>query len=155
MAIEVSIHTQQAYSVHGVWGKSSDKTVAKDIPSLSEKYYGFIGKPPESVLPFFVLSRDYDKATGQFDLFIGGDREISGLETYYLPAGVYGKIVVKPKLGLFWGLAVGEAKRYFYTKWLPASNYEAKNMEYEYHTEKSVSKKPEIDLIFAIRKKQN
>jgi predicted transcriptional regulator YdeE len=92
---------------------------------------------------------------GQFDLFIGGEIEKSGLEVFRLPAGTYGKISVKPKLGLLWGLAVGKAKRYFYAKWLPSSEYEAVNMEYELHTEKSVAKNPEIDLIFAVRRKQS
>lgn len=48
---------------------------------------------------------------------------------------------------------MGEAKRYFYAQWLPNSGYKALNMEYEYHTEKSVSKKPEIEIYFAIDKK--
>ncbi len=155
MAMEVTISTRQAQTIFGVWGKSGDKTVAKDIPSLSKAYYGVIGMPSGSVLPFYVLSKDYDDATGQFDLFIGGEREEGGLEAFLLPAGTYGRITVRPKLGLLWGPAIGEAKRYFYTKWLPASDYEAINMEYELHTEKSVARRPEIDLLLAIRRKQS
>ena len=129
MALEVTICTQPGQTIFGVWGKSGDKTVAKDIPSLSKAYYGVIGMPSGSVLPFYVLSKDYDDATGQFDLFIGGARERSGLEPLLLPAGAYGRIIVRPKLGLLWGAAIGEAKRYFYKKWLPASDYEALNVE--------------------------
>ena len=154
MTIEVTISTQPEQSIYGVWRKSSDRTVSKDIPSLTRDFYGIICKPYDSVLPFFVLSNNYNEATGQFDLLIGCERAERGLELYHLPAGPYAKIVVKPKLGLLWGFAIGEAKRFFYTKWLPASEYEAVNMEYEFHTEKSVVKKPEIDLMFAIRKKQ-
>lgn len=51
------------------------------------------------------------------------------------------------------GMAVGYAKRHFYTKWIPCSEYESLNMEYELYTEKSVAKKPEIDLLFAIKRK--
>lgn len=72
----------------------------------------------------------------------------------YPAGGIYGKVVVKPKLGFLWGLAVGEAKRYFYVQWLPASDYDALHMEYELHTEKSVPKKPVIALYIAITEKR-
>lgn len=154
MAIETVIITKPPRTVYGLWIASSDKTIAKDIPALSKKYYGVVGKSSGSVLPFFVLSKNYNESTGKFDLFIGGEMAYESLDEYVLPEGTYGKIAVKPKLGFVWGLAVGEAKRHFYTKWIPSSNYEALNMEYEYHTEKSMGKKPEIDLLFAIKKKQ-
>lgn len=153
MAIEVITITQPQQTIYGIWGKSNDKTVAKDIPILSKKYYDIIVKPSGSVLPFYVVCKNYNEVTGHFDILIGGECENSGLEMYYLPAGTYGKIVVKPKLGLLWGMAIGEAKQYFYKKWLPTSGYEAINLEYELHTEKSVAKKPEIDLLFAIKDK--
>lgn len=105
------------------------------------------------VLPYFVLSKDYDAVSNNFEMFIGGYISNSNLESLILPAGEYAKITVKPKLGFLWGASIGEAKRYFYTKWLPKSNYEALNMEYEYHTEKSTGNNPTIDLIFAIQKK--
>lgn len=144
--------TQPQQQLYGLWQKSSDKTIAKDIPALSKKYYEVVGKPAGSVLPFFVLSQNYREATGQFDLFIGGQIYHEQLKSYILPEGTYGKMTIKPKLGFLWGMAVGQAKRYFYTKWLPASGYDALNMEYELHTEKSVAKKPENDLLFAISK---
>lgn len=106
------------------------------------------------MLPFFVLTKDYDKATRSFDLFVGSNELHAQLGECTLPAGIYGKVVVKPKLGFLWGLAIGEAKRYFYAQWLPASDYDALNMEYELHTEQSVQKKPEIALYFAIIKKR-
>ena len=72
MAIDVTIITQpEERAIYGVWGKSSDKTVSKDIPALSKEYYGIVGKEPGLVLPFFVLSKDYAKDTGRFDLLIG------------------------------------------------------------------------------------
>ncbi|MGJ0848469.1 hypothetical protein ACR77J_17400 [Tissierella praeacuta] len=54
---------------------------------------------------------------------------------------------------MLWGLAVGEAKRCFYTKWSPQSDYDAQNLEYEYHTYKSVGKNPTVDIVFAITKR--
>ena len=77
----------------------------------------------------------------------------NSLESYVLPASEYAKITVKPKLGFLWGASIGEAKQYFYTKWLPTSSFEALNLEYEYHTERSTEKQPAIDIIFAIRRK--
>ena len=153
MQMEVLITTQPSKSIYGLWMNSSDKTISKDIPALSKRYYDVIGKMPESVLPFYVLSKDYDETSGRFRLFIGGEVQHEQLDAHGLPAGDYGKITVKPKLGFIWGLAVGEAKRYFYTKWLPASEYKALNMEYEYHTEKSIGKKQEIDILFSIEKR--
>ncbi|WP_278317586.1 hypothetical protein [Clostridium sporogenes] len=38
-------------------------------------------------------------------------------------------------------------------KWLPTSQYQGMNMEYEFHTEKSKDKHPTIDIIFAIKEK--
>lgn len=88
-----------------------------------------------------------------FELFIGSVLDKDGLESYVLPASEYAKITVKPKLGFLWGASIGEAKQYFYTKWLPTSSFEALNLEYEYHTERSTEKQPAIDIIFAIRRK--
>lgn len=154
MPIEVISVKQEGQQIYGLWAKSSDKAVSKDIPTLSKKYYDILAVQPGAVLPFFVLSQNYDVSSGEFDLFIGGKVNHEQLQDYQLPEGSYGRIVVKPKLGFLWGKAIGEAKRYFYSKWLPASDYEALNMEYEFHTEKSLGKKPEIDLLFAIKEKQ-
>lgn len=151
MPPEVAITTQPEQTLYGVWQDASDKTIAKDINVASARYWQMLGRAPGSLLPFFVLSEGYDPATKQFRLFIGGLAAHSGLTPYTTPAGMYGHMTIRPKLGFLWGPAIGEAKRYFYTKWLPTSHHEALNMEYEFHTEKSVGKKPEIDLYFAIR----
>lgn len=105
------------------------------------------------VLPLYVLSRNYDPRTEAFELLIAGNFVAPPLAAFTLEAGLYARITVRPKLGFLWGPAVGEAKRYFYTKWLPGSGYAARNLEYELHTEKSVGKAPSIDLLFAVRGK--
>ncbi len=139
-----------------VWAlrqQSNDKTQAKDIPALAKAYYATVGKGDGEVMPFFVISQGYDKTTGNFTLSVGGLIEHGALEKLTIPAGSYGKVTIKPKPGLIWGLAIGEAKRAFYTQWLPQSNYESLNMEYEYHTEASKGKRPAIDILFAIKEK--
>ncbi len=103
--------------------------------------------PRGSVLPFFVLSRNYDGRNGSFELFVGGALEKDGLEQAFLPP-------VRPRLGFLWGAAIGAAKRYFYQKWLPQSPYGTLNMEYELHTEKSIRSHPSMDLFFAVKRKE-
>lgn len=76
-----------------------------------------------------------------------------GLEALTLPAGIYARMTVRPWLKCLWGPAIGAAKRFFYTRWLPGSFYGAMNMEYEHHTEKSIGRHPEIELFFAVEKK--
>jgi predicted transcriptional regulator YdeE len=139
-----------------VWGlskQSNDKTQAKDIPALSKKYYEAINKNSGEVIPFFIVSRDYDKETKDFMLFIGGLIENANLESFTIPKGLYGKVTIKPKMGFMWALSIGEAKRAFYTDWLQKSDYTPLNMEYEYHTEISKEKNPHIDILFAVKKR--
>jgi len=129
--LKVEILEIEEKSIYGLWLQSNDKAVSQDINTLSMKYYNVVSCSKGTVLPYFVLSRNYDEKTRNFEMFIGST----------------------PKLGFVWGAAIGEAKRYFYTKWLPASSYQALNLEYEYHTEVSKSKHPTVDIIFAIREK--
>ena len=139
--------------LYGVSGESNDRTQAKDIPALAKTYYETVGKHSGEVMPFFVVSKDYDTISRDFQLFIGGLIESEGLQTFMIPPGTYGKATVKPKFGFLWSVSIGETKRAFYTKWLPKSNYTALHMEYEYHTESSKGKHPHIELLFAIRER--
>jgi len=139
-----------------IWGlcqKSNDKTQAKDIPAISKKYYEAVSKESGEVIPFFVISKDYNESTKDFQLFVGGVVEKDNLETFVIPKGIYGKVTIKPKMGFMWGLSIGEAKRVFYMAWLPTSDCIALNMEYEYHTENSTGKNPQIDILFSIEKR--
>ena len=110
--------------------------------------------PRGSVLPFFVLSRNYDGRNGSFELFVGGALEKDELEQAFLPPGEYAGMTVRPRLGFLWGAAIGAAKRYFYQKWLPQSPYGTLNMEYELHTEKSIRSHPSMVLFFAVKRKE-
>ena len=147
------IELREDKSVFGLCKQSNDKTQTKDIPNLSKEYYDVVSKNSGDVIPFFVISRNYDINTKGFQLFIGGLIENDNLETFTIPKGVYGKVTIKPKMGFMWGLSIGEAKRYFYMEWLPKSEYTPLNMEYEYHTEISKGKNPQIDILFAIERR--
>jgi len=149
--LEVNITKIEQQIIFGIFKSSNDKTISADIKALSADYRSII-LSKEITFPYFVLSRNYDTRSKDFLLFIGSDYEKDGLERFVLPTGEYAKITIKPKLGFIWGAAIGEAKTYFYTKWLPKSPYQALNMEYEYHTERSTEKNPTIDIIFAIER---
>ena len=151
--LEVTVAQMDEQTVYGLWRKSNDKTITGDIKVLSEKYHAAVKIPEDKVFPYFVLSRNYEEQSKDFELLIGSTIRKDGLKSFTLPAGEYARITVKPKLGFLWGAAIGEAKRYFYTKWIQESPFEALNMEYEYHTEESVGKHPTITIVFAIQRK--
>ena len=149
MIVEI-IETEDIQTVYGLWLNSNDKTISKDIQKLTRQYYEIIKN--KKIFPFYVLSKDYDEKTKNFKLFIGGIIENNGLEKIVLEKGFYAKIKIKPKLGFVWGMAIGEAKRYFYTKWIKENkNIQIYNMEYEFHTEKSILKNPFIEIYFSIK----
>ena len=147
----VVVENNEDTVVFGMCQKSNDKSQAKDISAVSKKYYEAVGMRSGEVIPFFVISRDYNENTKDFQLFAGGLIENTSLETFIIPKGIYGKITVKPKMGFAWGLSIGEAKRAFYTDWLPKSKYSSLKMEYEYHTGVSIGKNPRIDILFAVK----
>lgn len=150
-SIDVEVMELEEKSVYGLWKQSNDETISNDIDILSEEYYKTICCSEGTVLPYIVLSRNYDETSKNFEMFIGSTIENNELKTMTLPAGKYAKITIEPKFGFLWGASIGEAKRYFYTKWLPASQYQGMNMEYELYTEKSESKNPTAYIFFAIK----
>ncbi len=139
--------------IYGLTVKSSDKGQSKDIPKLSDKFYTQSKQEANKLFPFYVLSKDYNEQTQEFQLFIAGPKDFEGSSKIVLPKGSYAIMTIKPKLNFIWGLAIGQAKTFFYRQWLPQSQYTGLNMEYECHTEKSVSRHPTIDLYFAIKPK--
>lgn len=154
--LDINVVHLDELKIFGLWRKSNDKTISNDIKNLSEKYHSVVSLPEGKVLPYIVLARNYDEKSKSFEMFIGSTTDKNGLERLILSAGEFARITVKPKFGFLWGVSIGEAKRYFYTKWLPESPFKALNLEYEYHTENSIGKHPTIDIFFAIeRKSQN
>lgn len=144
----------EAQSFYGLWGIALDRSRQTDIDDLSRRYYQATASKAGEVLPFVVLCRQYEAQSGQCELFIGSTEPGQELASVTLASGFYAEMTIRPFLGRFWGAAIGRAKRWFYTKWLPESDYEAVNLEYEYHTQDSVGAKPFITLIFAIRPRE-
>lgn len=152
MVYSITLTEQPEQTLYGLHQPSNDRTQRRDIPSLSKRFYHQLGAEPGTVLPFYVVSKEYRPDDGSFSLFLGGECPCD-LECEALPAGTYAVLPVRPKLGFLWGSAIGQAKRWFYTQWLPNSGYEAVNLEYERHTRQSVGRHPSIELRFAIRRK--
>ncbi|WP_040198235.1 hypothetical protein [Candidatus Soleaferrea massiliensis] len=150
---EVRLERFEEITLFGLWGRSNDRTISRDISELAAVYHLKTNTKDTEILPFFVLSRNYDARSGDAGLYMGGLARKDALEKLILPEGGYTVMTIRPKHKAFWGMAVRAAKRYFYTKWLPLSGYRAENMEYEYHTVKSIGKKPSVDLVFAVEKR--
>lgn len=68
--LEVSIEYIEQQTIYGLWQKSNDRTISKDIAALSKQYYAEVAMPEGKVLPYFVLSKNYDKQSRDFELFI-------------------------------------------------------------------------------------
>ncbi|WP_242845419.1 GyrI-like domain-containing protein [Clostridium sporogenes] len=100
-SLNVEIVELKEKVVYGLWKQSNDKTISNDIDTLSEEYYNTICSTKEMVLPYIVLSRNYDETSKDFEMFIGSTIENNGLKSFTLPAGKYAKVTIKPKLGLF------------------------------------------------------
>lgn len=152
MKYPLTFTEEPSHILYGLRMQSNDRTQHHDIPALSKRFYDESGTSPGSVLPFYVVSKDYHRDTGDFVLFIGSVAKC-GPERETIPAGCYARLTVRPRFRFLWGFSVGKAKRWFYTRWLPSSNYEAINLEYELHTKKTIEKHPAAELFFAIRRK--
>ena len=81
-AVEIVNLGEQA--IWGIGRQSGDQTISADIHALSAAYHSLASVPRGSVLPFFVLSRNYDGRNGSFELFVGGTLEKDGLEQAFL-----------------------------------------------------------------------
>lgn len=162
----IEIVEMEEKTFYGVWKKSNKKTICADRSELYKKCYTNIGL---TVIPYIVLSRNYNTQNGEFELFM----EVQHKEKYnfnkiVLPAGEYAKVAIKPKLAFWWrfpyeirflenflwNLSIKEAKKYFYKKWIPKSSYRALNFNYELYERESVVRRPLIYIIYAIEKKE-
>lgn len=154
MGYEVRVEQTAKRVVYGVGMASNDRMLARDIDRLAKVRAEAADASAGTTVPLFVISHAYDPSTGDCELFVGGEAEADGLERFAIPAGAYARIELAPALRALWGASVGKAKRWLYTTWLPTSGYVALNLEYERHTEKTLGRRPRVDLLFAIEKTQ-
>ena len=98
MSLAVKIEFMETKTIYGLWKKTNDKTIRKDINYLSTKYHEIVSISKGKVLPYFVLSKNYDEISKNCEMLIGGDIVHDNLESFTLPAGDYAIITIKPKM---------------------------------------------------------
>lgn len=148
----------------GVSMRTGLKTIFKDAANLGRRYKQVKDQDliSNKKVPwgFVAISKDF-QGSESWDYLMGDvvttlDRVPAGLESFQIPAITYAVFPVRPKSKFAWGITIGRTKKHIYTEWLPNSTYEADNSligDFEYHDERSLQKKPEIDLYVAIKEK--
>ena len=150
----------------GVSTRTGMKTIFKDAANLGQKYKQIKdqGLIPNKKVPwgFVAISKNF-QGTESWDYLMGDvvntlEHVPAGLECFEIPASTYAVFPIRPKSKFSWGITIGRTKKYIYTEWLPHSKYEADPCivgDFEYHDERSLAKKPEIDLYVAIKAKRD
>lgn len=147
----------------GMGTKVNLKTVFKDIPKVGTDYKRYKDKNgiPNKVEPwsFVAMSKDYNEIEKTWDYAMGDvvndfSTVPDGLTKIEIPAGKYAVFPIRPKNKFVWGFTISKMKEYVMQTWFPKSQYEATGMDFEFHDERSLQKKPEIDLYFALKDKK-
>jgi predicted transcriptional regulator YdeE len=158
------VELEHPIEIMGMSTETDTRSVYRDVAQLGKRFeaYKQENEIPDRVEPwgFAAVSKDFDEATGAFSYIMGDvvvslDRVPAGLTGSEIPAGTYAVFPVRPKNRFGWGMAIGIAKRYAYTVWLPGSEYERAGTidDFEYHDERSTGRNPEIDLYVAVRRR--
>ena len=144
----------------GISVNTDIKKIYRDAAKLGKDYTGFkeTNNIPNLQDPwaFVAYSRNYDEKTKSWEYIMGDivtslDSVPEGLEGYEIPAGKYAIFTIKAKFKLLWGLEIGRMKKYVFGKWLPNSEYESTDIEFEYHDDRSTGKNPSIALYVGIK----
>lgn len=148
----------------GVSTRTGMKTIFKDAAKLGQEYKQVKDQNliPNKKTPwgFVAISKDF-QGMESWDYLMGDvvntlDHVPAGLEPFEIPASTYAVFPIRPRSKFSWGITIARMKKYIYTEWLPDSKYEADPSilgDFEYHDERSLGKKPEIDLFVAIKER--
>jgi AraC family transcriptional regulator len=148
----------------GVSTRTGMKTIFKDAAKLGQEYKQVKDQNliPNKKTPwgFVAISKDF-QGMESWDYLMGDvvntlDHVPAGLEPFEIPASTYAVFPIRPRSKFSWGITIARMKKYIYTEWLPDSKYEADPSilgDFEYHDERSLRKKPEIDLFVAIKER--
>lgn len=158
------VNLKDPISMIGVSTRTGMKTIFKDAANLGQKYKQVKdqGLIQNKKVPwgFVAISKNF-QGMENWDYLMGDvvntlDHVPAGLESFEIPAMTYAVFPIRPKSKFAWGITMGRTKKYIYTEWLPNSKYVADPSivgDFEYHDERSLGKKPEIDLYVAIKEK--
>lgn len=155
------VDLDQPMHLIGLSVDTTEKRIYRDVPRLGQVYQKRKSEIPNKRHPwvFAAVSQGYDPVTGSLTYTMGDvvtslESIPAGLIGFDIPAGKYAVFPVRPRNRLGWPFAIGDAKRYIYTVWLPQSGYEPAGTidDFEYHDARSTDKRhPEIDLYVAIK----
>lgn len=156
---------KSAIKMTGVSINTSMKTIFKDAATLGKRYKSVkernIVRHKTSPWAFVAISKNFTNGGENWeylmgdvvDSFIDQPEELTDFE---IPAGTYAVFKISPRFSFLWGPAIGLTKKFIYTEWLPGSGYEPDNAvigDFEYHDERSLGKKPMIELYVAIKRR--
>jgi len=149
----------------GVSINTSMDTIFKDAAALGRKYKSIkdrnIIKHKTSPWAFVAISKDFTNNGDNWEYLMGDvvdsfDGQPEELTEFEIPAKTYAVFKISPRFSFLWGPTIGLTKKYIYTEWILKSGYESDNDvigDFEYHDERSLAKKPMIELYVAIKKK--
>lgn len=147
----------------GMSVETSLRRIYRDVPALGRRYHDFKRKQPipnkKEPWAFAAVTWGHNERTGTMSYMMGDvvtriETLPSYLQAFTIPASKYAVFPIRPKNRLGWPFAIGDAKRYIYTVWMPKSGYEPGGVldDFEYHDERSTRRKdPEIDLYVAVK----
>ena len=157
------VDLDQPILIVGLSVETNLKRIYRDVPSLGKRYQESKRAPgiPNLKEPwaFAAVSSGYNPETRALKYTMGDVvtslSEIpSDLQAFEIPAIKYAIFPIRPKNRFGWPIAIADTKRYAYTVWLPASDFEQAGVidDFEYHGERSTRKRdPEVDLYVAIK----
>jgi predicted transcriptional regulator YdeE len=145
----------------GMTIRTDQKKMMKDLPKLYSKYMDFKNQKgiPNMVTPWEYISlSDNFNSDLSFDYHTGYvvsvDQNITELEKFSTPKGIYAIFRIRGKNKLTFGLAMGFTKRFIYQDWLIKSKYEFAGYEFEYNNESMNKINPyDIDLYVSLKEK--
>ena len=138
------------------------RRVYRDAAMLGHEYSRYKENHPIPSLrepwAFVAYSKDFDEETKSWQYIMGDvvtslDSVPAGLSGYEIPASTYAVFPIRPRFKFLWGLQIARTKRHVFSKWLPNSGYESTGCDFEYHDERSLGKRPSINLYVAIRER--
>lgn len=147
----------------GVSMNTSMKTIYKDSAALGKEYRRVKNLIQNKKVPwaFVAISKDFSNNNIRWEYLMGDvvtsfDNVTNNLIAFEIPANTYAVFTIRPKFNLLWGPSIGLTKKYIFTKWLTNSKYKSDNSivgDFEYHDDRSLGKKPSIDLYVAVKER--
>lgn len=142
--ITAELKEMEAFTVHGVWARSSYYSADTEWENLMRLYTAVTQDKGTR----YVIRENVD-AKMDCDLFCGGNTANEQTSDVTVPEGLYVCARVKPKFGLFWGGALDETDLYLFKTWPEESGYELDDFRMEIRD--MTGKDPYVDILYKIK----